>query len=66
MALINDFFDRIFDDSSTEVIGGVVNQYFVFTPENVGTYTINFKLANAKQTEVIDEFNCVLTVIESK
>ncbi len=59
------FFDRIFDDSSTEVIGGLVSQYFVFTPENVGTYTINFKLANANQTEIIDEFNCVLNVIEN-
>lgn len=58
------FFDRLFDNSPTEVIGGVLNQYFVFTPENVGTYTINFKLANANQTEVIDEFNCVLTVVE--
>ncbi len=47
------FFDRIFDDSPTEVIGGVVNQYFVFTPENVGTYTINFKLADVNQTEVL-------------
>ena len=58
------FFDRIFDNSATEVIGGILNQYYVFTPENVGTYTIKFKLANADQTEVIDEFNCVLTVIE--
>lgn len=58
------FFDRLFDNSPTEVIGGVLNQYFVFTPENVGTYTIKFKLANANQTEVIDEFNCVLTVTE--
>lgn len=58
------FFDRLFDNSPTEVIGGVLNQYFVFTPENVGTYTINFKLANVNQTEVIDEFNCVLTVVE--
>lgn len=58
------FFDRLFDNSPTEVIGGVLNQYFVFTPENVGTYTINFKLANANQTEIIDEFNCVLTVVE--
>lgn len=59
------FFDRIFDNSPTEVIGGLVNQYFVFTPENEGTYTINFKLANANQTEIIDEFSCVLTVIEA-
>lgn len=59
------FFDRLFDNSPTEVIGGVLNQYFVFTPKNVGTYTIKFKLANANQTEVIDEFNCVLTVIEN-
>lgn len=58
------FFDRLFDDSPTEVVGGVLNQYFVFTPENVGTYTIKFKLADANQTEVIDEFNCVLTVTE--
>ena len=58
------FFDRLFDNSPTEVIGGVLNQYFVFTPENVGTYTIKFKLADANQTEVIDEFNCVLTVTE--
>ena len=60
------FFDRIFDESQPGVVGGPVNQYFVFTPENAGTYTINFKLANVNQTEVIDEFSCVLTVIESK
>ncbi len=60
------FFDRLFDDSTTETVGGLVNQYFVFTPENAGTYTIKFKLANANQTEVIDEFSCVLTVIETK
>ena len=58
------FFDRIFDDSATEIVGGILNQYFVFTPENVGTYTINFKLADVNQTEVLDEFNCVLTVTE--
>jgi hypothetical protein len=56
------FFDRIFDDSTTETIGGLINQYFVFTPDAKGTYTINFKLANANQTEIIDEFSCVLTV----
>lgn len=60
------FFDRIFDDSTTETIGGIINQYFVFTPENEGTYTIKFKLANANQTEVIDEFSVVLTVIETE
>ena len=60
------FFDRIFDDSTQESIGGYLNTYYVFTPENAGTYTINFKLANVNQTEVIDEFSCVLTVIESK
>ncbi len=60
------FFDRLFDDSTTESIGGIINQYYVFNPENAGTYTIKFKLANANQTEVIDEFICVLTVIESK
>lgn len=59
------FFDRIFDESQPGVVGGPVNQYFVFTPENEGTYTINFKLANVNQTEVIDEFNCVLTVFEN-
>ena len=59
------FFDKIFDNSSTEVIGGLVNQYFVFTPDTKGTYTINFKLANANQTEIIDEFSCVLTVIDN-
>lgn len=59
------FFDRIFDESQPGVVGGPVNQYFVFTPENEGTYTIKFKLADVNQTEIIDEFNCVLTVIEN-
>lgn len=54
--------ERIFDDSEPGVIGGPIKQYFAFTPEAEGTYTINFKLANAKQTEIIDEFCCVLTV----
>ncbi len=57
------FFERLFDDSTTESIGGPINQYFIFTPENKGTYTIEFKLANANQTEIIDEFSCNLTVI---
>jgi hypothetical protein len=60
------FFERLFDDSTTDSVGGIINQYYIFTPENAGTYTISFKLANANQTEVIDEFGCVLTVIESK
>ncbi len=59
------FFDKIFDNSESEVIGGIINQYFVFTPKSKGTYTIKFKLANANQTEVIDEFKCVLTVIDN-
>ena len=54
--------ERYFDNSEPEVIGGPVNQYFAFTPKTKGTYTINFKLANANQTEVLDEFKCVLTV----
>ncbi len=54
--------ERYFDNSEPEVIGGPVNQYFAFTPETKGTYTINFKFANANQTEVIDEFSCVLIV----
>ncbi|MBR2954070.1 MAG: protease inhibitor I42 family protein [Clostridia bacterium] len=53
--------ERDFDKSEPNVFGGPVNQYFAFTPEAKGTYTINFKLANAKQTEIIDEFKCVLT-----
>lgn len=56
------FFERIFDQSTTGVIGGPINQYFIFTPDTVGTYTITFKLANANQTEVLDEFDCILTV----
>ena len=58
------FFDRLFDKSTTEVVDAVVTQYLVFTPGSEGTYTLNIKLANAKQTEVVDEFKCVLTVIE--
>lgn len=53
--------ERDFDDSAPGTIGGIVRKYFAFTPEAKGTYTINFKLANAKQTEIIDEFKCVLT-----
>lgn len=54
--------ERYFDNSEPEVIGGPINQYFAFTPETKGTYTITFKLANAKQTEILDEFKCILTV----
>ncbi len=54
--------ERTFDNSEPEVVGGAVNQYFAFTPEAEGTYTVNFKLANAKQTEVLDEFTCIVTV----
>lgn len=46
------------------VIGGKGNQYFIFTPEKSGTYTINLKFANANQTEILDEFNVVFTVTE--
>ena len=55
--------ERYFDNSEPEVIGGPVNQYFAFTPEKAGTYTITFKFANVNQTEVLDEFTCVLTVV---
>ncbi len=54
--------ERDFDDSASDAIGGMVRKYFAFTPDAKGTYTINFKLANAKQTEIIDEFKCVLIV----
>lgn len=54
--------ERDFDDSPPNAIGGLVRKYFVITPEAKGTYTINFKLANVNQTEIIDEFNCILTV----
>lgn len=54
--------ERYFDNSEPEVIGGPVNQYFAFTPEQEGTYTITLKLANVNQTEIIDEFSCILTV----
>ncbi len=47
-----------------EIIGGPVNQYFIFTPEKTGTYTISFELSNIKQTDVLDEFNVILTVTE--
>jgi hypothetical protein len=56
------FFDRLFDKSTTEVVDSLAYQYFVFTPESKGTYILVFKLANAKQTEVTDEFKCILTV----
>lgn len=54
--------ERDFDDSAPDAIGGLVRKYFAFTPEAKGTYKINFKLADVNQTEIIDEFNCVLTV----
>ena len=54
--------ERYFDNSEPEVIGGPVNQYFAFTPKIKGIYTINFKLTNVNQTEIIDEFSCVLTI----
>lgn len=41
-----------------------INQYFIFTPEKAGTYTINLKYANAEGTETLDEFNVILTVTE--
>lgn len=55
--------ERDFDDDlSPDAIGGKVRKYFAFTPEIKGTYRINFKLANVNQTEIVDEFNCILTV----
>jgi hypothetical protein len=59
------FFDRIFDKSTTEVVDAVITQYLVFTPGSEGTYTLNIKLANAKGTEVVDDFKCVVTVIDN-
>lgn len=57
--------EKIFQhQNDPEIIGGKGNQYFIFTPEKSGTYTINFKFANANQTEVLDEFNVILTVTE--
>ncbi len=41
-----------------------INQYFIFTPEKAGIYTINLKYANAEGTEILDEFNVILTVTE--
>ena len=55
---------RNFDLSEPEVIGGPVNQYFAFTPEAAGTYTITFKHTDVNQTRILDEFTCVLTVSE--
>jgi len=54
--------ERYFDKSEPNVFGGPVNQYFAFTPKTKGTYTISFKLTNANQTEILDEFKCVVTV----
>lgn len=47
-----------------EIIGGPVNQYFIFTPEKTGTYEVALKYSNAVQTEVLDEFNVIITVTE--
>lgn len=60
------FFDRIFDDSTSESVDGLVNQYFAFTPEHAGKYTINFKFAKADMKDVKDSFTVVLTVIDNK
>lgn len=47
-----------------EFVGGPSNQYFIFTPEKIGTYTIRFELSDPKQTEILDEFNVILMVTE--
>ena len=47
-----------------EIIGGPVNQYFIFTPEKTGTYTITLKYTKVNQAEVLDEINVILTVTE--
>ncbi len=44
-----------------EIIGSPVNHYFAFKPNKAGTYTINFKLITPGR-EVVDQFNCILTV----
>ncbi len=52
-----------FDNTQPGTIGGSYDLYYAFTPKKVGTYTITFKLAHAgDETDVIDEFKCVLTV----
>jgi hypothetical protein len=60
------FFDRIFDSSTSESADGLINQYFTFTPEHAGKYTINFKFAKADMKDVQDNFIVVLTVIDNK
>ncbi len=53
---------RYYQQSEPGAMGGGSNLYFAFSPEAKGTYTITFQLTNTRQTEVLDEFNCVLTV----
>ena len=60
------FFDRIFDSSTSEAVDGLLSQYFTFTPDHAGKYTINFKFAKAGMKDVQDNFIVVLTVIEPK
>lgn len=53
---------RYYQQSEPGAMGGGSNLYFAFSPEAKGTYTITFQLTNTRQTEVLDEFKCVLTV----
>lgn len=49
-------------DTASEKDGAPVEQFFAFTPKAEGTYTINFKLADSTQNDIIDEFVLNVTV----
>lgn len=53
---------RYYQQAEPGAMGSGSNLYFAFAPETKGTYTITFQLTNIRQTEVLDEFKCVLTV----
>ena len=53
---------RYYQQAEPGPMGGGSNVYYGFVPEAKGTYTITFQLTNTRQTEVLDEFKCVLTV----
>jgi hypothetical protein len=53
---------RCYQQAEPGAMGGYCNLYYGFVPEAKGTYTLTFKLTNIRETEVLDEFKCVLTV----